>query len=194
MLFDRSKEMRDLILIAAVVVVIGLATVMISNETAEAELKDTMIDEEYIAICEEVGAEYNIAPELLEAIIENESAGEQYATNGTCYGLCQINYGVHVVRMQNLGLHDIYNPRTNITLAADILNECKQKYGDDLMMTLMMYNGTAHAIMQAEAGHFSEYAIKVSKRAEELETVHGKKKLSKYTTNTKILKNRGRED
>lgn len=181
---------KTFLLLAITAVIFGV----VYSETLNAEDNDTFIDEEYIQICEDVGAEYHIAPELLEAIIETESAGQPDANNGTCVGLCQINAGVHVVRMQKLGLHDMYNPRTNITLAADILNECKQQYGDDLMMTLMIYNGTAHSVMKAEAGHFSDYAIKVSKRAEELERVHGKKNLSKYTTNVKVLTNRGKED
>lgn len=168
---------------------------VIYSETLNAEDNDTFIDEEYVAICEEVGDEYGIAPELLEAIIEHESAGQPNATNELgCVGLCQIRYGVHVTRMQKLGLHDIYNPRTNITLAADILNECRQRYGDDLMMTLMCYSGTSHAILKAKAGYFSDYAIEVSKRAEELERIHNKKNYSKYMTDTEILKNRSKED
>lgn len=181
--------------IAALACLLALFATICPASELNAEDNDTFIDPEYVQICEEVGAEYGIAPELLEAIIEHESAGQPNVTNELgCVGLCQIQYGVHVTRMQKLGLHDIYNPRTNITLAADILNECRQRYGDDLMMTLMCYSGTSHAILKAKAGYFSDYAIEVSERAEELERIHNKKNYSKYMTDTEILKNRSKED
>ena len=161
---------------------------------AEDEIKDTWIDDEYVALCEEIGAEYNISPELLVAIIETESSGQQYADNGNCKGLCQIYAGVHIARMQKLGLHDIYNPRTNITLAADILKENFEQYGDDLSLVLMAYNGTSHARQKAEAGQLSDYAVKVSKRAYDLETLHGKHNYTQYLRNPKLLEWRAKDD
>jgi hypothetical protein len=55
---------------------------------------DTWIPQSQIDLCESLGAEYGICPELLEAIIENESSGKMEATNGSCYGICQINGAV----------------------------------------------------------------------------------------------------
>ena len=159
-----------------------------------AEGKETWIDKEYVDICEDVGKHYHVSPELLEAIIETESSGEQYANNGECKGLCQIYADVHGVRMARLGITDIYDPKSNIKLAADILAECYKAYGDDTMMVLMLYNGTAHAKQRAEGGDFSDYARKVSKRAYELEGVHNKHNYSKYCRNPWILEQRFKED
>ena len=55
---------------------------------------DTWIPQSQIDLCESLGAEYGICPELLEAIIERESSGKMEATNGSCYGICQINGAV----------------------------------------------------------------------------------------------------
>ena len=55
---------------------------------------DTWIPQSQIDLCESLGAEYGICPELLEALIERESSGKMEATNGSCYGICQINGAV----------------------------------------------------------------------------------------------------
>ena len=63
-------------------VAIVLATVIMFIVTIPifAKAAELPVDEKYGAYCEEIGAKYNICPELLEAIIEQESSGNP---NGT---------------------------------------------------------------------------------------------------------------
>ena len=84
---------------------------------ADAKSADTFIPQEYVAYCEEIGREYGICPELLEAIMESESSGNPQAGNGNCKGLMQVNTQYHKGRMAKLGVDDIYDAKGNITVA-----------------------------------------------------------------------------
>lgn len=134
---------------------------------------DTWIPYEQQQICEEIGAEYGVCPELLEAIIEAESSGKPRVTNGSCVGLMQINMDVHQERAKRLGVTDIYDERQNILMGTDILMELAEKY-EDLPTTLMAYNGQSHPAERVENGEISEYAWKIMDRSEQLERLHGK--------------------
>lgn len=130
--------------------------------------------EQYIGYCEEIGAKYCISPELLQAIIEHESTYNPNATNGNCKGLMQIYEKYHTDRMNRLGVTDIYDPYSNILVGADIINELHMKYGDDVYLVLMEYNGVSNAYSKWERGEINEYAKRVVNRAYELESVNGK--------------------
>lgn len=130
--------------------------------------------EQYIGYCEEIGAKYCISPELLQAIIEHESTYNPNATNGKCKGLMQIYEKYHTDRMNRLGVTDIYDPYSNILVGADIINELHMKYGDDVYLVLMEYNGVSNAYSKWERGEINEYAESVVKRAYELEEINGK--------------------
>lgn len=69
----------------------ALATV---NTPAYAGEVDTFIPDSQIYLCNYYGNMYGIQPEVLEALIEVESAGKMSARNNTCYGICQINGAV----------------------------------------------------------------------------------------------------
>lgn len=139
----------------------------------QAETADTFISPECVALCEEIGKNYSICPELLEAIMETESSGNPKARNGNCKGLMQINVGYHKKRMLKLGVSDIYEERGNILLAADYLAELFREYGD-LGTVLMLYNGSSDAIARGGRAEYTEYAKKIMKRAEQLERLHQK--------------------
>ncbi|MCI9378894.1 MAG: lytic transglycosylase domain-containing protein [Eubacterium sp.] len=138
-----------------------------------AENADTFIAAEYASYCEEIGGEYGICPELLEAIMESESSGNPQAQNGNCKGLMQINMLYHKDRMQKLGIEDIYDAKGNIMLAADYLAELFRKHGD-IGTVLMVYNGSRDAIMRGKQADYTEYAEKIMKRSEQLERQHRK--------------------
>jgi soluble lytic murein transglycosylase-like protein len=132
---------------------------------------------ELIEITEEYGRQYNICPELLQAIAMRESTLYLEATNGDCKGLMQISERWHTQRMERLGVTDIYDARGNILLAADYIAELRDttEYGYDLVYVLMRYNmrtDTANELY--EAGTISNYAKEVVARANELERLHGK--------------------
>lgn len=138
-----------------------------------AENADTFISEEYAAYCEEIGGAYGICPELLEAIMESESSGNPQAQNGNCKGLMQINLLYHKDRMQKLGISDIYDAKGNIMLAADYLAELFRKHGD-IGTVLMVYNGSRDALPRGERADYTDYALKIMKRSEQLERQHRK--------------------
>ena len=134
---------------------------------------DTFISQEYVAYCEEIGRQYGICPELLEAIMESESSGNPRARNGNCKGLMQINEVYHKKRMQKLGVTDIYHERSNILLAADYLVELFAEHGD-LGTALMVYNGSKNALSRGEQADYTKYAETIMKRSEQLERLHQK--------------------
>lgn len=135
--------------------------------------EDTYIKAEYVTICEEVGEEYNICPELLMALIEKESSGRADAQNGSCKGLCQVSEKWHSGRMERLGVTDIYDPEGNIRLAADYLTELGAEY-EDIGLILMLYHGESNAESKAESGLLSDYADWILTRSAEIERSHGK--------------------
>lgn len=135
--------------------------------------EDTYIKAEYVTICEEVGEEYNICPELLMALIEKESSGKADAQNGSCKGLCQVSEKWHSGRMDKLGITDIFDPESNIRLAADYITELGAEY-EDIGLVMMIYNGSSDAESRAEAGNLTEYAEWILERSETLERAHGK--------------------
>ena len=130
--------------------------------------EDTYIKAEYVEICEEVGEEYNICPELLMALIEKESSGKADAQNGSCKGLCQVSEKWHSGRMERLGVTDIYDPEGNIRLAADYLTELGAEY-EDIATVLGWYHGEADP-----ENKISTYTTWILERSEELEKAHGK--------------------
>ncbi len=138
--------------------------------------EDTYISDEIRAACIEIGNECGYCPELLMAIIEAESSGRQYAENGSCKGLMQINTANEDVieYMEENGYTDIFDIYTNIRLGCYVLDQKREVYGDDLYAVLMGYNGVSNVWKKIESGEISEYAIKVSERSAELERTHGK--------------------
>ncbi len=137
------------------------------------QCQDTWISQEYQTYCEEIGEKYAIAPEMLEAMIEQESSGQPQVYNGNCKGLMQINEPYHRDRMERLGVTDIYDPYGNIQVAADYLQELFQEY-QDMGTVLMVYNGSSNAVELGENGTYTEYASGIMSRAAALERLHGK--------------------
>lgn len=129
---------------------------------------------ELIELTEEIGNQYHVSPELLQAMAETESTLQIEAINGDCKGLMQISERWHLDRMERLGVTDIYDPRSNILLAADYLAELYE-INPDTYYVLMRYNmQTDTAERLYAAGEYSYYATSIVKRAEELERLHGK--------------------
>lgn len=129
---------------------------------------------------EDIGEQYNICPELIQAIIERESSYDPYAKNGNCLGLMQVSSKWHSDRMEKLGVSDLYDPYSNILVGTDYLAELfdeaiESGRGDDLYYVLMRYNlKTSTANERWDAMDYSDYAIEVSERSAELEREHGK--------------------
>lgn len=135
--------------------------------------QDDGIPEEVKTICEKYGAEYDICPELLEAICWNESRFTAKAENGTCKGIMQINVTAHKDRMAKLGVTDIYDTDSNIHVGADYLAELFTSY-EDAGAVLGSYHGERNAVSKAEKGQLSGYTKRILKKAEYFERLHGK--------------------
>lgn len=130
--------------------------------------------ETYNGYCDEIGAEYNICPELLEAIIEAESSGNPNAVGADGdIGLMQVVKRWHTDRMKRLGVYDLKDPYGNILVATDYLAELFEKY-EDVGTVLMEYNGTPNSQSKGMAGDYTEYALSVMERSYDLERAHGK--------------------
>ena len=116
---------------------------------------DTWIPQSQIDLCESLGAEYGICPELLEALIEMESSGKMEATNGSCYGICQINGAVWGYEYD--------------TEEKQIRKACEMLIGFDCEVdeALARYQGQRNP-------KYEGYVEKVLTRSHELEVIHGK--------------------
>ena len=157
-------------------VAIVLATVIMFIVTIPifAKAAELPVDEKYGEYCKEIGAKYNICPELLEAIIEQESSGNpnSVGVDGDI-GLMQVVPKWHRDRMQRLGVTDLYDPYSNILVGTDYLMELAEEY-EDFATVLMIYNGSSNAVIRGEAGNYTEYAKSIMERSAELERLHGK--------------------
>lgn len=155
----------------AIATVLLMAAVLTPVTTASAE-NDTWISEEAQEQCITYGEEYGICPELLMAIIEQESSGQAYAENGSCKGLMQVSEKWHKDRMELLGVTDIFDG--NVLVGTDYLAELFAE-NDDLYWVLMAYNGGIdYANRMYEAEKYSRYAVSIANRSAELERLHGK--------------------
>ena len=154
-------------------ILIGVMTVisflMIAGIRVDAKLDEL---ESWYSYMEYVCEQKDICPELVQAIIEQESNWYPEARNGDCVGLMQISEKWHQYRMERLGVTNLTDPYDNILVGVDYLAELFRRY-EDPAMVLMIYNGDSRAWNYWETGEMSEYARKILERAEELE---GRKK------------------
>ena len=149
-------------------------SVFLSAREIDAVNTDVKIPEEYIQYCKEAGQEYNICPELLEAIIEKESGWDPDAMGQAGeVGLMQIYPKYHVERAARLGAYSLFNPESNIWIGADYLEELFMEH-EDAGTVLMVYNGVPDATGRGRRGEYTEYAEWILERSAELERMHGK--------------------
>ncbi len=127
--------------------------------------------------CELVGNEYNICPELLEAMAYRESRFIPTVKNGNHYGLLQVNVKVHADRIENYGwtAEDMLDPYKNLMVAADLLAELYETYGDENPIVLSIYSGNWNAVNKyKEYGFICPYVEDVLNRSANYERLHGK--------------------
>ena len=128
-------------------------------------------------LCEEIGAEFGICPELLESMAYQESRFIPTVKNKKCYGLMQVNVSVHKERIEKYGwtADDMYDAEKNLTVAADLLKELYDTYGDDNPIVLSLYSGNWKAVQKyKEYGFLTPYVDDVLTRSAEYERIHGK--------------------
>ncbi len=138
---------------------------------------DDGIPAEIREIFERVGEEYDICPELMEAIGYRESRFIENVTNGWHYGIMQVDVKVHAERIKNLGYtsKDMFKAEPNIRVAADYLKELYDTYGDDDPIILCLYSGNWKALQRyKEYGWLCPYVSDTLTRAADYERKHGK--------------------
>lgn len=163
-----AKKLKALLIVTVCTVFMMFPAMEVNAQSSEQILSD-----EIIGYCEDVGQEYGICSELLQAIIEKESMGKADAENNGCIGLMQINEKYHKDRMKHLMVTDLYDPYSNILVGADYIMELADKYGD-VALVLMVFHGEKDALEKNEQGIISNYAKKILERSEFLEREHGK--------------------
>lgn len=145
--------------------ILSLAQRMEVQAVSEAEVVEMSV---------RIGAAYNICPELLQAVSWHESGYREDAENDGCIGLMQVAGRWHQDRMARLQVTDLYDPESNMLVAADYLAELFAQY-EDMGMVLMVYSGDSGAEAFAQSGQgLSEYAQEIMDHTEQLERQHGK--------------------
>lgn len=156
------------------------------QEAAIEALKEmkVVIPDDIVQITEEVGAEYDICPELLQAIIWQESRCISSVFNSSCKGLMQVNVSVSMNRDNIKELADeqnmdfsaaVFDAAINIETGARLLRVLYDKYGDDPAEILMRYNGDSTNLKNyLNGGEMSNYAAETLEISELLERAHGK--------------------
>lgn len=133
------------------------------------------IPEDIRVYCELVGNEYNISPELLEAIAYNESRFIPTVKNGKHYGLMQINVKIHSFRLEEYGFteDDMFDPYKNLIIAADYISDLYENYADEDEVMLALYSGNWKAVSNyKEYGFVCSYAQTILNRAEKYKEMH----------------------
>lgn len=139
---------------------------------------DDGIPEDIREYCDEIGAEFNICPELLESIAYQESRFIQDVKSGNYYGLMQVNVKIHKARIDKYGYcaDDMLSAYPCIKVAADYLADLFEAYGDDDPIILLLYSGSGWDAVKKykENGFMTQYVSDVLARSAEYERLHGK--------------------
>lgn len=174
---DGSLKKCTVIFLCLGVFILGLSVHSIRSEAA-ASSPDDEIPSEIKDYCEDIGSDYGICPELLEAIAWHESRFIPDVTNKNCYGLMQINVKIHADRIEKLGYtkEDMLTAYPNIEVAADYLLELYETYGDDNPIILSLYSGAGWKAVEKykEYGFLTEYVDDILTRSANYERLHGK--------------------
>ncbi len=145
---------------------------MAHKTTVQAKTID--VPQEVVEISEELGSQYNICPELIQAICWKESRFQADAECGGCVGIMQVSTKWHKDRMKRLGVTDLKNIRQNMTVAVDYLSELEETY-EDIGVVLMIYNGDSSADdVMCYGSDISTYADEILSISAELERENGK--------------------
>ena len=135
---------------------------------------DTEISEEYVQTAIDIGTEYDIAPELIIAIIEHESEGNPDVVSGCgAIGLMQVIPKFQEERCERLGVVDLSNGHENILVGTDYLQELFEKYEDiQLVLTAYRFGEYSEQFQKAQnTGYLYSYVREVINRSDELQEI-----------------------
>lgn len=153
----------------AVAIILAMA-VLASSFPVRAEEVPASVKE----TAEELGDEYGICPELIEAICYAESSFNPAAKNGSYIGIMQVNPVVHKARMERLGVTDLTDMYGCMLTGTDYLSELFERY-EDPAVALMHYGGYGRQIpIHEETGVMPGYVKRVLELAARYERQHNK--------------------
>lgn len=149
-----------------------LSLVTITTTPITKPKEEVIIPIEIQESCEKWGKEYEICPELLEAICWQETRCRPELDNENCYGITQINPKYFKKIMDSLGVDDLYDYDQNIHVCAYTIRQYADEE-EDLYCVLMMWNsGSSRGKTLFEQGKYTSYAKEVTETAHELEIKH----------------------
>lgn len=149
---------------------------------AETNMYD--VPEEIADAAERWGAEYNVAPELIEAMCWYESNYDKNCVSSAgCLGVMQVGPQWHGERMKRCGVSDLFDVDGCIHVGVDYLVEILENDTEELAAALAIYNGQPKSKIDAAIydGYMSTYAESILDLAYELETLHGKHSRARFT-------------
>ena len=176
--------MKRALLIAGILMLIPTKALAAVNgpEDAEREKALSYLSENAVEIPEDVeylaeyyGEQYDICPEVLEAVcwVESRCTQDAQSPDKSCKGLMQIKPTCHRDRMARLNVQNVFGVRENIKLGADYLAELQDT--EDIAVSLAKYSGqSAQAIERTRQGEYTGYVKKVLTLSAALERDHGK--------------------
>lgn len=151
-----------------------MTALLVAPATVNASTDKSNIDI-YKEYAKAVAESYDIAPEIIWSIIEQESSWNPnaYAREGS-KGLMQIFEKYHREEMELFDIDNLYEPLGNIDIGVYYLNELIQEnvdeYGEvEMSYILDLYNGNSKAKYNRDHGILSKYAKEVLERAYEYE-------------------------
>lgn len=131
-------------------------------------------NQQVIELTESMAEQYDICPELLQALIFYESSNRSaVVSKWGDIGFMQVNPRWQEDRMEQLSVYDLKDGYGNILVGTDYLVELCEKYGD-ISLALMAYNGGEDAVESASDAGINEYAERILELSEKLERRHGK--------------------
>lgn len=178
-----ARVTKRKVFVSFLCIVGGISIFLTSSLNVSAQSEHSQLDyqdgipEEIREICESVGNDFCICPELLESMAYQESRFIPTAKNGKCYGIMQVNVKVHEDRIEKYGwtADDMFDPEKNIIVAADLLAELYETYSDENPIVLALYNGDWKAVSRyKEYGFMSDYVEETLTRSAEYERLHRK--------------------
>lgn len=147
---------------------------MIAATKATARAAPIDVPADVLQISIELGTQYNMCPEMIQAACFKESSFNPRAESGNCIGIMQVNPAWHADRMARLGVTDLYDTRSNMLVGVDYLHELIVE-NEDVSVALMKYNGDSRVTgLIAGNEDVSEYADEVLRISAELERENGK--------------------
>jgi hypothetical protein len=98
---------------------------------------DPLPNEELDKLAGESSKEHGVQPDLIRAVIDQESGGRPCAISSKgAQGLMQIMPSV----AGQFGVHDPFDPKENVTAGTKLLKQLLAKYNGDVKLTLAAYN------------------------------------------------------